>query len=144
MRPPPAVIDTNVVVSGVLTRLDASPTVRILEGMMRAEFQYLLSLDLIAEYRGVLWRPRIRSRHGLSSSEVDAIVTGLVTNGAVVPEDASASGRAPGGDEHLWKLLSSDASAVLVTGDRRLFARKEFAGRVILPRDFIDLLDAQT
>ncbi len=142
MRPPRAVIDTNVVVSGVLTRLEASPTVRILEAMLRARFRYLLSLDLIAEYRAVLWRPRIRSRHGLSSSEVDTIVTDIVVNGAVLPDEATTAARAPRGDEHLWTLLSSDGSAVLVTGDRRLFARKEFAGRVILPRDFMDLLDA--
>jgi hypothetical protein len=48
MKSAPAVIDTNVVVSGVLTENPASPTVRILDGMLAGRFRFLLSVDLVA------------------------------------------------------------------------------------------------
>jgi len=60
MRAEPAVIDTNVVVSGLLTSLAASPTVRILDGMLVGAFRFLLSVELLAEYRAVLLRQKIR------------------------------------------------------------------------------------
>ena len=53
MKSAPAVIDTNVVVSGVLTKDSPSPTVRILDGMLAGRFRFLLSVDLLAEYRDV-------------------------------------------------------------------------------------------
>lgn len=48
MSPPPAAIDTNVVVSGLLTADPASPTARILDGMLDGRFPYLLSIVLVS------------------------------------------------------------------------------------------------
>ncbi len=60
MTLPVAVIDTNVVVSDLLTGEPVPPTAVLLDGMLRGRFTYLLSLELLAEYREVLLRPRIR------------------------------------------------------------------------------------
>lgn len=139
----PAVIDTNVLVSGFLTRLAASPTVRIVDAMLAARFRYALSIDLLGEYRSVLLRPRIRSRHGLSEGEVDLILVDIAANGFFVPMDVDAEptarGRQPG-DEHLWRLMRAVPTAVLVTGDKRLAAH-ELGSRVVSARQFADLLE---
>ena len=61
VTPPVAVIDTNVVVSALLTGEPVSPTAVVLDDMLRGRFAYPLSLELLAEYREVLLRPRTRS-----------------------------------------------------------------------------------
>ena len=43
-----AVIDTNVVVAGLLTENTRSPTARILDGMCKGAFPFLLSTALLA------------------------------------------------------------------------------------------------
>ncbi len=139
MTLPPAVIDTNVVVSGLLTSLPASPTVRILDAMLGARFRFALSIDLLAEYREVLLRPRIRARHGFTATKVDLILTDVASNGFVVDVERMSGERA-GGDEHLWRLMRREKAAVLVTGDKRLFGR-EVGERVVTAREFEERLE---
>jgi predicted nucleic acid-binding protein len=140
MKPPPAVIDTNVVVSGLLTALAASPTVRILDAMLRGGFRFLLSIELFAEYRAVLLRPRTRSRHRLSEAEVDVLLADIATNGVVLEVESPVAGEDLRGDAHLW-LLARDPSAVLVTRDKRLFNLPARKSRALTPRIFADLLE---
>jgi putative PIN family toxin of toxin-antitoxin system len=136
----PAVIDTNVLVSGFLTRLAASPTVRIVDAMLAARFRYTLSIDLLAEYRSVLLRPRIRSRHRLSEAEIDVTLIDIAANGVLVDVEVELSARKrQSGDEHLWRLMRAVPIAVLVTGDRRLAAH-ELGSRDVSAREFADLL----
>ena len=137
----PAVIDTNVVVSGVLTRLAASPTARILDGMLAGRFRYLLSIELLAEYREVLLRPRIRRRHGLSEADVDMLLTELAANGIVLGPERSGRERRKRGDEHLWELLAAGASATLVTGDQHLIDEPVGGAKVMSARDFADTIE---
>ena len=68
MRYSAAIIDTNVVVAGLLTGNADSPTARILDGMRKGAFPFLLSTALLAGYREVLLRRKIRALHGLSLS----------------------------------------------------------------------------
>jgi uncharacterized protein len=71
------IVDTNVVVAGLLTAHDASPVARVLDGMLAAAFPFVLSQDLLTEYRAVLVRPRLRKRHGLAVAEVETILTDI-------------------------------------------------------------------
>ena len=137
----PAVIDTNVVVSGVLTAHSASPTARILDGMLAGRFRFLLSIDLLRENREVLLRPRIRRRHGLADRDVDVVMTEVARNGALLELAPLASAAARRADEHLWQMLAAAPAAVLVTGDRRLLDRASGGARVMQVRTFADLLE---
>lgn len=108
--------------------------------MLAARFPYLVSTDLLAEYRRVLLRPRIRRLHGLDEAAADALLAQLALNGAV-REPPPFAGRVPdAGDRHLWALVASDPAAVLVTGDRALRQRSSEPGRVLSPRQFLSLL----
>ena len=71
------IVDTNVVVAGLLTANDDSPVARILDGMLVAAFQFVISEALLAEYRTVLVRPNLRKLHGLTVAEVETILTDL-------------------------------------------------------------------
>ena len=69
MSRPAVIVDTNVVVAGLLTRDNASPVARILDGMLVAAFPFVMSEALLAEYRTVLVRPALRRLHGLTDNE---------------------------------------------------------------------------
>jgi uncharacterized protein len=131
---PPAIIDTNVVVSGFLTSDSEGPTAWIVGGMLAGRFPFLLSVDLLAEYRSVLLRPAIRQRHRRSNAEVDAVLTEMAANGQVRDVTGGLLERGDG-DEHLRALLADRSDSVLVTGDEAL--RKGLAPRrSASPRDF--------
>ena len=136
-----AVIDTNVVVSGILTSLSESPTAQILDAMLVGRFRFLLSVELLAEYRAVLLRQKIRRRHRLSEAEVDILLTDVVTNGTVLDLQPPRAERRQGGDDHLWQILSAEPSACLVTGDQKLFAQPARGVRVLSPRSFLESIE---
>ena len=138
MKPPLAVVDTNVVVSGLITGEPESPTCQVLDGMLAGRFPFLLSLDLLAEYREVLLRPKIQKLHGLREAEVDAVLAALTANGITREPPRSPGKTDSGGDDHLWALLATQPEAVLVTGDRALTDRPPAWAQVLSPRAFCD------
>lgn len=133
------VVDTNVLVAGLLTGDAESPTARILDGMVRGTFPFLLSPALLAEYREVLLRRAIRARHGLGERQVDALLAALAAN-AVVREPERVRGAPDAKDDHLWSLLQSQAGSVLVTGDLALAKNPPPKAAVLSPRAFAALL----
>lgn len=115
----PFVVDTNVVVAGLLTADPAAPTARLLDAMLAGRLPFVLSLELLAEYRRVLLRPRIAARHGLSPEEIDEILIDLAANGRILEPAPLARPTFPRGDAHLESLLAAAPAALLVTGDER-------------------------
>ena len=136
----PVVVDTNVFVSGLLTRDVDAPTTRIVDGMLRREFNFLLSIELLAEYRSVLLRPKIAERHGLDEEEIDALLTDLA-HSAIVREPVVTDKQAPDRDhQHLWSLLACRDVSILVTGDRALLESPPRDRSVLSPTAFIEIL----
>ena len=133
------IVDTNVVVAGLLTAHEASPVARILDGMLRAAFPFVLSKALLAEYRAVLVRPNLRKLHGLTVAEVEAILTDLAQHAIVLaPVPTPTAPPAPDpGDQLLWGLLAARADLLLVTGDKLLLRDAGMQGRVISPSAFV-------
>ena len=130
------IVDTNVVVAGLLTANDASPVARILHGMLAAEFPFVVSEALLAEYRTVLVRPTLRKLHGLSVADVDVILTDLAQHAIVLAPVAGPPASDPG-DQLLWELLAAKADLLLVTGDKQLLRDAGMQGRVISPQAFV-------
>ncbi len=140
MKPPLAIIDTNVIASGLITNTPESPTRHILDGMLSGDFPFLLSMELIVEYRAVLLRPRLREKHGLDERGVNVVLEQIVMNG-LLREPPVFTGTVPDkGDRHLWTLLVAETSAVLVTGDQALIQNPPIKSQVISPRIFAALL----
>jgi putative PIN family toxin of toxin-antitoxin system len=130
------IVDTNVVVAGLLTSHDASPVARILDGMLVAAFPFVVSEALLAEYHTVLVRPSLRKLHGLTISEVETILTDLAQHAIVLAPVAAPTAPDPG-DQLLWDLLAAKRDLVLVTGDKVLLNDAGMRGRVISPRAFV-------
>jgi putative PIN family toxin of toxin-antitoxin system len=135
-----AVIDTNVVVSGLLTSEPKAPTRLILDHMITGEFEFLLSQELLAEYREVLLRPKVRRLHKLGEHEVEAILVNIVAKGLVRhPSESFEPFPDPGGS-HLAALMAAEPGAVLVTGDGDLLDMPSAPGTVLTPRQFLAML----
>ena len=142
---PPAVVDTNVVVSGLLTTQANSPVARILDGMLAAAFAYVISDALLAEYRTVLRRTPLRKVHRLTSGEIDAVLVDLAQHaivlgpvlGPVLAPVPTRSAPDPG-DQHLWELLALRDDLVLVTGDKRLHRDRSMGSRILAPAAFVE------
>jgi len=133
------VIDTNILVSALITNQNERPTCQIVDGMLRGRFPFLLSLDLLAEYRTVLLRQKIKKLHGLTEEEIDRIVTEITTTGMIRdPPTVRITGLDPG-DQHIWDLLNFHQNTTLVTGDPALrkIALKHFS--VLTPQKFVEL-----
>ena len=117
------VIDTNVVVSGLVSRAEGAPPQRILSAMLAAELGFALSVELLAEYRGVLMRPGITALHGLGDAEVDESLQRLALEAVEVdPEPIAVPDGVEPGDEHVARLVLALPACVLVTGDHALAA----------------------
>lgn len=131
------IVDTNVVVAGLLTGDDASPVSRILDGMLAAAFPFVLSEALLAEYRTVLLRPRLCKLHGLSVAEVEILLTDIAQN-AIVLEPAAGAAAPDPGDQLLWDLLAARTELRLVTGDKVLLQDPGIQPRVVSPSAFVE------
>lgn len=130
------IVDTNVVVAGLLTSDDASPVARILDGLLIAAFPFVVSEALLAEYRTVLVRPPLRKLHGLTVAEVEIILTNFAQHAIVLASIPAPLAPDPG-DQLLWDLLATRADLLLVTGDKLLLRDSYLRRRVISPREFV-------
>lgn len=137
MIPGVCVVDTNVIVSGLIGADPNSPPARVLDAMLDGGFIYLMSDELLSEYSCVLRRPGLVRLHDLTDEELDWLLTDLVANAMwrvpVAAGDASYTG-----DQHLWALLASHPQGLLVTGDRFLLEHPPGSASVISPRSFAD------
>jgi uncharacterized protein len=133
-------IDTNVVVGGLLASKAESATAQVLDGMLQAAFPFVLSPVLLAEYRAVLLRPKIQKAHGLTPDQVDTVLTDIALAGILVdPEPGLSSVHAPDpGDQCLWNPREQRPDQELVTGDLRLLQDSAILPRVITSRALID------
>ena len=140
MTRPVVVVDTNVVVSGLLTAEPMAPTHRILNAKLDGRFNYLLSIELLAEYREVMLRPRIQKRHGLSARDVDVILQAIAANAMIRDPEVSGQESPDPGDAHLWALAKVQPGAVLVTGDQALLDHPAKGVVTISPSAFAERL----
>ena len=131
----PVIVDTNVVVAGLITAQASSPVARILDGMLTAAFPFVVSPALLAEYHAVLVRPALRKLHGLSVKQIETILTDLAQH-AIVLEPVAGPPAPDAGDQLLWDLLAARAELRLVTGDKLLLNDASMRGRVLTPAEF--------
>ena len=135
-----AVIDSNVLVAGLLSRRADSPVSRILNGMQAAEFGFAVSIDLIAEYHRVLRYPKVARLHGYDNGQINDLLSGLIFNAQLrepVPVSVDIEDAA---DVFLFELLASLDSGVLVTGDKRLLLQAPNWASVVGPSTFLDFI----
>lgn len=138
MKRRPAIIDTNVVVAGLLAGDPDAPAARVLDGMIRGHFPFVLSVALLAEYRQVLMRDRIRERHGLTEEETDGLLTAIAANAMVREAEPSGAAAPDPGDQLVWDLLAGVTGGLVVTGDEELLNDPPAGASAELPAALVE------
>jgi predicted nucleic acid-binding protein len=144
---PFVLIDTNVLVSGVLTSRHGSPTHVIVEAMLGGSLRFLLSETLLAEYLRVLSKPHLIAQHGMSRAELDRFLLHIVLNATMrdpsFMEESLDHEEAVLGDEHIVALLRAMPGSTLVTGDGRLAEAVKSWCIVLNPAEFVVTLPSR-
>lgn len=107
-------IDTNVLVSGLSSRLGAS--FALLEAVAHQRVDFVASATLWLEYESVLKRPEITKIHGLRASDVDDFLNALAQ--MVIPVELHFSWRPQlrdPGDEMVLEAAVNGQVDALVT-----------------------------
>ena len=114
------VLDTNVLVSGVLSRKGAPA--QILDAWRERRFLLLSSPALVAEVRLVLNYPHIRKKYPLADEDIDQIITLLEHDALLLPGDADVAGGVPGDpkDEMVLACALDGQADRIVSGDHHL------------------------
>ncbi len=134
----PTLIDTNIVVSGLITADESSPPARILGCMLTGEIPFLMSGELLAEYANALRRPGLVKLHRLTDAEIDILLAEIVAN-SMWREPEPTLEAPDSGDNHLWRLLAAQPESILVTGDKLLLNNPPAAHSAISPRSFVEV-----
>ncbi len=135
-----AVLDTNVLVSAVLSR--GSPPDSILQAWRKGSFELVTSAPLLYELAGVLARPRVSQRLGWSADERREFLAAL-RNAAilVVPQRELRVVRADPSDDRLLEAAVEAQADYLVSGDQHLLDIGSYEGlQIVSPVRFSTLL----
>lgn len=133
------VVDTNILVAGLISGQPDSPTAQVVDAMLDGRLIYLLSPELLQEYRLVLLRPKLLRLHGLDEEQIDQLLTEITANAIWHETLPEITGHAPDpGDEHLWTLLAAESFAALITGDRLLLEQPPSHNAVFSPANYVE------
>lgn len=135
-----AVLDTNVLVSGLVT--ESGLPRQILDAWFEDRYVLVTSLYLVEELAHVLSYPRIAKRLHLNENAVAAIMGGLLSKAEVTPGQLQLPGvtRDPK-DDAVVACASEGKADYIVSGDQDLLVLGEYEGiRVVTPRQFVEMI----
>lgn len=135
-----AVIDTNVIVSGLIK--PSGTAGRLIRLLSEGAFTAVFSLELIDEIAAVLSYPKIRTKYRRRPKDLEDIAGLFALRGDLVtPEERIRLCRDPDDDFLLETAIAGNA-AYLVTGDEDLLALKNFRrNKIVNPAAFLAVLE---
>ncbi len=140
-----AVLDSNILVSGLLSRGGAPA--RVLDAWREGRFLLLTSPDILAELRAVLHYPRIQQNYSLSDQDIDDLMDLLKMKRSSLPGQVEVRNSLPADpDDEMFLAcaLEGEAQAV-VSGDHHLLELGEYRSIPILTASqFLELLSKTT
>ena len=120
------VIDTNVVVSGLLN--PHGPSARVLDAVLDGRVKLVYDARILAEHRGVLHRPRLK----LAPDRITAFLNGLRNQMAVTPRVLTAAG--PDADHIVFvEAALATTDKTIVTGNLADYPPEILHGARVLP-----------
>ena len=129
-----AVLDTNVVVSGLLS--PAGPAGQLLDRVIEEAVVPCVDGRILEEYETVLRRPEL----GIPREHVDAILATVYGSGERVVSTPLPVDLPHPADRPFLEVAAA-AGVPLVTGNQRHFPKSTRMGVAVLgPREFLDLL----
>lgn len=134
-----AVIDTNVLVSALLSSKDDTATVQVLGKVISGEIIPVYSNVIIKEYREVL----SRKKFGFSSETIEYLISSVEKYGILVDPTPSGVALPDIKDVPFYEVVleKRDEGSYLVTGNTKHFPKEPF---IVTPRELLDILSIET
>lgn len=131
-----AVIDTNVLVSALLTSHINAATVQVVGRLFTGEVIPLFNEEILKEYNEVLRRKKFKFREELVAVLLDIIEK----TGQMIQAKPSGEILADIKDLPFYEvvLAKQDEAAFLVTGNIKHFPKRPF---VVTPNEFLDIIN---
>lgn len=129
-----AVIDTNVIVSALMSRHRDSATVKILDYLYDRTIVPVYSDEILEEYASVLKRPKFNFPESTICATLEAIKAGGVKSDRISCEEQLPDPK----DIVFYEVALSVEDSYLVTGNTKHFAKKPF---VVTPAEMLHIID---
>ena len=131
-----AVIDTNVIVSAMLTRHSDAATAKILNAIIENEITTLYNDEIIQEYKEVLHRKKF----GFPKQIIDKIIERIHKRGISTTRTQSDEVFPDPKDIVFYEVAMSKEDAYLVTGNIKHFPQKPI---VVTPAEMLEILQGR-
>lgn len=131
-----AVIDTNVLVSALLTSNINSPTVKVINALLDNDVTSLYNDEIIDEYKDVLNRPKFK----FSKKTVNFYIKAIQQQGISTQRTQSDEVFPDPKDIVFYEVAMSKEDAYLVTGNIKHFPQKPI---VVTPAEMLEILQGR-
>lgn len=130
-----AVIDTNVLVSALLSGKEDSATVQVIEKMITGKIIPVYSNAIAKEYREVL----LRKKFGFSIDSVEYLLSFIEKYGMLIDPPQSGITLPDRKDLPFYEVIleKGEHDAYLVTGNIKHFPKESF---IVTPRELLNIL----
>ena len=127
-----AVMDTNVLVSALITKNPEAATAKVVRLLLEQEFVPLYDADIIAEYEDVLHR----SKFPILKETAEALISFIIENGIESSRVNFAESMPDEDDRVFYEVSLSQEDSFLVTGNLKHYPS---SSRVITPAQFLEV-----
>ncbi len=131
-----AVVDTNVIVSALLSKKDDTATVQVLRAMLEGRFTPLYHEDILDEYEEVLHRPKFH----LSKDVIQTVISAVKRYGIEVFPQPTGEILIDMDDLVFYEVAMEkrDDGAYLVTGNQKHYPVRDF---IVTPVEMMEILN---
>lgn len=131
-------IDTNVLVSALLTRHEDASPLQIVKHLFRGDIIPLYDETIIGEYAEVLHRPKFRFSETLVAIVLQAIVTYGISVERLITEEQLIDPK----DLVFYEVVMArrDEEAYLVTGNKKHFPERTF---IVTPTEMLAIMKSK-
>lgn len=131
------VIDTNVIVSSLMTKHSDSATIRVLEKVFDGTLKPVINGKILEEYRDVLFREKFNFLPEVVNSIINSIIDNAIFLDGIPSEEPVNDPK----DVVFYEVVldaQRGGSAYLVTGNGKHFPAKPF---VVTPAQLLEIIE---
>jgi putative PIN family toxin of toxin-antitoxin system len=127
MSTPRAVLDTNVLVSALMT--PSGNPAKVYKMFFTRQLMLVYSDEIMLEYEDVLYRPRLR----IPTDDADLVLETIRQHGELVAPTVSIASM-PDEDDRIFYDAAKSSGAYLITGNTRHYPSESF---ILTPTEFL-------
>lgn len=128
-----AVIDTNVIVSALLSRLKNTSTVQLMQCLILGDITPIYNDEILAEYYSVLTRPKFNLPESLIDETMEVIKKFGINSSRQEAKEQLPDPK----DIVFYEVALANEDSFLVTGNTKHFPKKPF---VVTPAEMLQII----